>query len=203
MDRNVKSHQNCFQESKIPTEQITERSWSWTGTFPRTSVTIWHCFGRINCNVFERNRTILWKRMTAKCPKSKYYDIINGPVSEKYLRENKMETMLFALTDLQIKPFGRHTGQNIHYTAKTASSNLIKNCSSWNSSNIQFLKLKLEVRIRLAILHSAWHSSKISVWWGSCFLERWKNTDTRNSEIMWLQGNFFSICLEAWRFIYF
>lgn len=63
--------------------------------------------------------------------------------------------MLFALTDLQIKSFGRHTGQNIHYTAKTTESNLIKNSSSGNSSNILFWKLKLEVSIRLATWLSA------------------------------------------------
>lgn len=137
--------------------------------------------------------------MTAKRPKSKYYDIIDGPVLEKCLRKKK----LFAPTDLQIKAFGRHTGQNIHCTAKTTESNLIKNSSSGNSSNIQFLKLKLAVSIRLATLLSGWHSSRISLWWGSCFLERWKNTDTGNSEIMWLQGNVFPIFFEAWRFIHF
>lgn len=70
------------------------------------------------------------------------------------LEGKEMEIMLFALTDLKIKPFGRHTGQNIHYTAKTTESNLIKNSSSGNTSNTQFSKLKLEVSIRLATLLS-------------------------------------------------
>lgn len=28
IDKNVKFHQNCFKESKIPTEQFTEKIWS-------------------------------------------------------------------------------------------------------------------------------------------------------------------------------